>query len=312
MPRHASVVAPLEMVRNDEDPRYRKKGKKPERFLKVRGNTEYDIEKHVDGHIQEPEHAHVIRRRPRLHNSAKAISDMGGKCFEGGGPNLGASLYNLNADILDEGRDASNVTRLAKSHEQYPPEAMDATRSEKKKALIDAETLGQASEEDAPPTGIEVADLGDVLSLKDMETPHPEWKAWIIFRGGGPVVISGKKPGGSNICEPLSENQCAWACTTADHTAARMALAYTMCKNCQACICDLASAYLHAEAGGRETYVRVKGSMKDVLPEVFKKAVQGMGKPVLKLEKALYGRTRGGFDWAQKRQGVLDMVCPKM
>jgi len=165
--------------------------------------------------------------------------------------------------------------------------------------------LGKEREEDDLEIGVEVADLGNILSLKDLETATPEWKARIIFRGDRPMVVAGKNEDGSSRYQPVSENQDAWACTTADHTAVRVALAYNICKGYNTYTFDLASAYLQADAGGRETYVRVKGNMKEALPGDFKERIKHMKKPVFRLDKALYGRTRSGYDWAKKLQTVL-------
>ena len=52
------------------------------------------------------------------------------------------------------------------------------------------------------------------------------------------------------------------------------------------------TAYLQAEAKGRQAWVRITGALANALPKEMQEARKGMRKPVHKLKKALYGRTR--------------------
>lgn len=167
-------------------------------------------------------------------------------------------------------------------------------------------------------TGDELADLGNILSLKDSESDKPEWRARNIFCGDCPRAVTSKTEPGRNRYSPAAKNADAWSATTADHAAARLALAYSLVKGFSTYTRALSSAYLQAEAGGRTTYVKTRGPLAEALPQDFKDQRSKFMFPVHRLQKALYGRKRSGFDWAQKLQdvlgtmGVARMLCRRL
>ena len=199
------------------------------------------------------------------------------------------------------------LSRLATGSEKMLPDAIEATKDELKKVFDKTGTIGEPVEEDSLPIGTEITDLGNILTLKDIET-NPEWKARVIYRGDKPRVVIGKDPNtGRNIYKPVAENQDCWSCTTADHSAVRLVLAFALLKNCDTYTCDLQSAYLQAEAGGRDSFVKIRSpDMLAALPEEMKKLAKDLRNPIFRLRKALYGRTRSGYDWAEKLKIVLE------
>lgn len=260
-------------------------------------------------YILDPEVYKPPRRSPRLADAkaqlSRMIEDVTQKAPRGNAPDpYGLDISDLPpTGYINDLRSA--VTRLAKKHEYTLPDALKANMDEVRKVLIDTNTLGPAIEEDGLDVGVEVAELGNILSLKDSETNHPEWRARVIFRGDCPKVVSGKDQDGRNRYSPVAENADVWSATTADHTAVRMALAYALIRGFETYTCDLASAYLQADAGGRPTYVKMRGPLALALPEEFRDQRAKCKHPVHQLQKALYGRKRSGFDWAMKLQGVL-------
>ena len=142
--------------------------------------------------------------------------------------------------------------------------------------------MGDIVDESSLPAGTEIADLADILSIKDVETDLPSYKGRIIFRGDIPKVVL---PDGR--LQGVAENVDCWAPTAADHAGVRLVLAHALINGNDTFSCDMDTAYLQADAGGRETYVRLHGLLAKSLPDDLKAERAKHWKPVHKLIKAL-------------------------
>ena len=191
------------------------------------------------------------------------------------------------------------VTRLATPGERFHPDAV-ISRDKEIRAVLNHETLGKVTHEHDLPIGTEVADISDILSLKDVETSTPSWKTRIIYRGDMPLVISGKTDDGKNTYSLVAENEDVWTNTAADHCGVRILLVTALVHRMSLYTCDLASAYLQADAGGREVYIRISRALRGSLPDDIQQQMNAIEYPVVHLRRALYGRKRSGLDWSRK------------
>lgn len=93
-------------------------------------------------------------------------------------------------------------------------------------------------------------------------------------------------------------NEDVWHTTLADHAGVRLIFAYALVHDLKVFTCDLQQAYLQARAGGRPTFVRIRGDLAEALPDDVKAERAKHARPVHRLERALYGRKRSGLDCA--------------
>ena len=85
------------------------------------------------------------------------------------------------------------ISRLAAKHEHFLPEAIAATKDEIRKVIVGTETIEDPIEESDVPIWAKVADMGNILALKDMETNESSWKGRSIFRGDRVMVKTRNK-----------------------------------------------------------------------------------------------------------------------
>ena len=96
-----------------------------------------------------------------------------------------------------------------------------------------------------------------------------------------------------------------WTNTAADHCGVRILLVTALVHRLSLYTCDLASAYLQADAGGREVYIRISRALRGSLPDDIQQQMNAIEYPVVHLRRALYGRKRSGLDWSRKLHSTL-------
>lgn len=200
---------------------------------------------------------------------------------------------------------AAMVTRLCTEAEKRLPEAKAAAEKEVS-TLIKNNVIESTPVEEAPlPDGVEIGHSNDILSTKDVETDDPTFKGRLVFRGDIPYIKVSDGEGNYRLVR-LKDFDDVWSANSADHASVRVLLAFALVYGFQTWTVDFANAYLQAEEGGRDVYVRVKPSLAKLLPAEVIKMRESIERPVHKLNRALYGRKRGGYDWGQKVISALE------
>lgn len=199
------------------------------------------------------------------------------------------------------------VTRLCTPEETTLPGAVAAEKKEVD-GVLSQEVIRKEPDELADiPDGSEVAVLRSILSLKDIETDAPSFKGRVIYRGD---IVKEKHTDskGRPYLTRLKETDDVWSANTVDQASVRLLLSFALAQGYETWSCDIATAYLQATAGGRPAYVMLHPQLERAFPEEIRNRRANMREPVHRLERALYGRRRSGFDWAERVIGVLESM----
>lgn len=182
--------------------------------------------------------------------------------------------------------DKAQVTRLCSVDEHTTENGIKAFKKEFK-ALVDNQVLGQPIELSELPNDAELGRLYGILSEKVLETEAPEYTSRVVFLGNRIRIKKDGKLISTSDPKLIEQDDC-WVQSAACHESVRQFLSFSMMKGLKTYSCDLRSAYLQSDAGGRLVYVQVPDNVKHCLPDNLQDAARGMHSPIFALQRALY------------------------